>query len=172
MPNEIRYARAAIARRSPKARLYSAVPRSSQWPSTVTAQLVYRFSSAAFSSSVFWFAALRSLLSSSKYTGFSGEFLFKSSSDADEIASSRTGSGGTATGSRTGSGGDGGRAGAVPGALAGGGGMGRARGGIFLWHAARVISATSASAVAVSRAGFIGTPVIWTSQVFRYCRSW
>src|SRR4051812_25705314 len=132
MPSDTRYARAAIARRSPKARLYSAVPRSSQCPSIVTDQLGYFFSSAALASSAFCEAALRSLLSSSKYTGISGEFLFKSSSDADEIASSRTGSGGTTVGSLTGSGGAGGRVGLVDAVTGGGGGIGRATGGAFL----------------------------------------
>src|SRR5262249_3754832 len=89
------------------------------------------FRIAAFSSSVFWPAAPRSLLSSSKNTGLSGDVLFRSSSDADEIASSRTGSGGTIVGSLTGSGGAGGRAG-VAGADGGGGGIGRAtRRGFF-----------------------------------------
>src|SRR5438552_6013002 len=109
----------------------------------VTAQLEYRFSRAAFSSSAFCATGLRSLLSSSKYTGFSGELLFRSSSDADEIASSRTGSGGTTVGSATGSGGAGGRVGAAAVVVAGGG-AGRATGGVFLWHAAAVVIATTA----------------------------
>src|SRR2546427_446134 len=84
---------------------------------------------------IFCVIGLRSLLSRSKYTGFSGEFLFRSSSEADEIASSRTGSGGTTVGSATGSGGVGRREGAVV-AVVVGGGAGRATGGAFLWHAA------------------------------------
>src|SRR5216684_6516422 len=36
MPRETRYCLTAPARRSPRARLYSVEPRSSQWPSTVT----------------------------------------------------------------------------------------------------------------------------------------
>src|SRR5262245_46124828 len=109
MPSAIRYARALTARRSPNARLYSAVPRSSQWPSIVTAQLPYFLSSEAFSFSVCWASVDSSSLSYSKKTGLSGEFLFRSSSDAAAMASSRTGSGGTEVGSATGGGGGGGR---------------------------------------------------------------
>src|SRR5215467_14595470 len=105
MPSETRYARAADARRSPKARLYSAVPRSSQCPSIVTAQLLYRFSTPALSSRTFLPSGVISLLSSSKNTGFRGEFRFRSSSEADEIASLVTGSGGTGIGSSAGRGG-------------------------------------------------------------------
>src|SRR3954471_7678343 len=169
MPSETRYARAAIARRSPNARLYSAVPRSSQCPSIVTAQLVYRFSSEALSSSAFWFAALSSLLSSSKNTGFSGEFLFRSSSDADEIASSRTGSFGTAIGSETGTGGAGGRAG-VEGVAGGGGGIGRATGGVFLPHAAAPAQ-TTAHTITACRTVIVQSPVTLTSPAFHCCRT-
>src|SRR5206468_9677003 len=109
MPSDTRYARAATERRSPNARLYSAVPRSSQCPSIVTAQVEYFFNVAALSSSARCASDDRSLLSKSKKTGLSGELRFRSSSDADEIASSRTGSGGTTVGSATGSGGAGGR---------------------------------------------------------------
>jgi hypothetical protein len=82
----------------------------------------------------------------------SGEFLFRSSIDADEIASSRTGSGGTTVGSATGSGGAGGRVGVV---VAVGGGAGRATGGAFLWHAAAVVIATTTIRTVVHRADFI-----------------
>src|SRR3954454_6202568 len=111
MPSDTRYARAAAARRSPNARLYSAVPRSSQCPSMVTAQVPYRFNSAALASSARWPSGLKSLLSNSKNTGFNGEFRFRSSSDAEEIASFGTGSGGTLVGSTAGFGGAGGRVG-------------------------------------------------------------
>src|SRR4051812_31588527 len=140
IPSETRYARAAVARRSPNARLYSAVPVSSQCPSIVTAQLVYRFSSAALSSRAFWPSRLRSLLSSSKKTGFSGELRFKSSSEADEIASFGTGSGGTTVGSGTGSGGVGGRFGVAVPVVGGGGIAGRTTGGVFFPHARVVIT--------------------------------
>src|SRR5579862_6864865 len=130
MPSDTRYARAATARRSPNARLYSAAPRSSQCPSMVTVQVGYFFKMAAFALSTAWPSALMSLLSRSKKTGFIGELRFRSSSDADEIGSSWTGSGGTTAGSATGSGGAGGRvAGVVD---AGGGGVGRTTGGGFL----------------------------------------
>ena len=108
----------------------------------VTVQVAYRFRTPAFSSSVFCASVVSSLLSSSKNTGLSGEFLFRSSSDADEIASSRTGSGGTMVGS-----GDrltAARAAAAPcdeGSAAEV--AGRATGGLFLWHAAAVITASA-----------------------------
>src|SRR5438093_7123665 len=138
IPRDTRYARAVTARRSPNARLYSAVPRSSQCPSMVTAQVGYFFSTAAFSSSVFCAAPESWLLSNSNITGFSSELRLRSSSDADAIVSSRTGSDGTMVGSLTGSGGDGGR----PVGEDGGGGIGRATGPGFLWQAATLISTT------------------------------
>src|SRR5262249_11738528 len=97
------------ARRSPNARLYSALPRSSQWPSIVTAQVGFCFIVPAFSCSTACACSVISELSYSKNTGLSGELLFRSSSEADRTLGSRTGSGGTVTGSRTGSGGSGGR---------------------------------------------------------------
>src|SRR5262245_46223060 len=113
----------------------------------VTAQLGYFFNVAAFSSRVFCASALRSLLSYSKNTGFSGELRLRSSSEAEAIASSRTGSGGTTVGSATGSGGAGGRelplVDVVPG---GGGGIGRATGGVFLPHAATLMTMSSRTA--------------------------
>src|SRR5262249_38367490 len=102
----------------------------SQCPSIVTAQLAYFFSMAALSFSACCPADVSSSLSYSKKTGLSGEFLFRSSSDADPMLSSRTGSGGTFAGNRSGSGGRGGGGaeevgmGAVDG--------GRATGGLFL----------------------------------------
>src|SRR5438132_10109171 len=153
MPTDTRYVRAATARRSPKARLYSAVPRSSQCPSIVTVQLGYFFRTAASASSAAWPAALTSALSSSKNNGLSGELRFRSSSEADAMASSRAGSGGTTVGSATGCGGAGGR---VPGAVVVvGGGCGRAMGGFALWQASsvavRTIRTKSAAREAASR---------------------
>src|SRR5258705_2167986 len=58
---------AAFARRSPRARLYSLVPRSSQWPSTRT-RLSFDFSQAALVSSVFASVGRMSYLSKSKNT--------------------------------------------------------------------------------------------------------
>src|SRR5580693_8745975 len=99
----------------------------------VITQDVFRFSVAASSSSAARAATVRSLLSYSKNAGLSGELRLRSSSAADEMASALTGSCGTTVGSATGSGGAGGRA-AVDGADAaatGGGGMGRATGGLL-----------------------------------------
>src|SRR5581483_4269577 len=143
MPSDTRYVRAATARRSPRARLYSAVPRSSQCPSIVTVQVGYCLMTAALASSTARASAVRSLLSKSKNTGLSGELRLISSSDADEIASSATGSGGTTVGSATGSGGAGGRAADAAGAAAAGGGAGRATGGFLPPHAAASTATTT-----------------------------
>src|SRR5437764_6099968 len=92
----------------------------------------------------------RSLLSRSKKTGRNGEFRFNSSRDADDIASSRTGSGGTIDGSGTATGGAGGRVGAVSlaEAVAGGGGaVGRAIGAFLRPQAAAVSTTVITSAV-------------------------
>src|SRR3984893_16268522 len=58
---------AAFARRSPRARLYSLVPRSSQWPSIRT-RLSFDFSQAALVSSIFASGGRMSYLSKSKNT--------------------------------------------------------------------------------------------------------
>src|SRR3954464_8417715 len=134
----------------------------------VTVQPGYCFSTPALSLSARCASDVRSLLSYSKNAGLSGEFLFKSSSDAAEIASSRTGSGGTIVGSATGSGGAGGWFGAV---LGGGGGIGRVTGAVFLPQAA-ALSASTAKTHTRDRAAFIvSSPVIWTNPASRCCRS-
>src|SRR4029079_4172287 len=93
-------------------RLYSAVPRSSQWPSTETIQVGYCFIISAFLASTAWPSLLISALSNSKNTGARMPFLLISSSEPMS-ALDTDGSGGTATGgaSVTGSGGGGGRGG-------------------------------------------------------------
>src|SRR5665213_937337 len=58
----------AVARRLPSARLYSRVPRSSQWPSTVTVTLAYCFSHVAWRCSVCCPSDLMSEWSKSKNT--------------------------------------------------------------------------------------------------------
>src|ERR1700681_2103512 len=58
---------AAFARRSPRAKLYSLVPRSSQWPSIRT-RLSFDFSQAALVSSIFASVGRMSYLSKSKNT--------------------------------------------------------------------------------------------------------
>src|SRR3954453_9126992 len=111
----------------------------------VTVQAGYCFSTPALSLSARCASDVRSLLSYSKNAGLSGEFLFRSSSDADEIRSWRTGSGGTIVGSATGSGGAGGRdADPDPAVAGGGGGTGLATGG-FLPPQALTISTQSIS---------------------------
>src|SRR5262245_10857905 len=114
MPSDTRYSRAASARRSPNARLYSAVPRSSQCPSMVMIQAPYFLSTSALELRTDWPSDVTSELSYAKNTGRNGESRFRSSSDFDPIASSATGSAGTTVGSATGSGGAGGRGAAEP----------------------------------------------------------
>src|SRR5687767_14361325 len=130
MPSDIRYARADTARRSPSAKLYSAVPRSSQCPSIVITHDGYFLSTAALACRVARLGSLISALSNSKKTGCSGESRFKSSSERADTSSVGNGCGGI--GSRTGAG----RSGGVVDAVGGGGagGVGRATGGWLLRH--------------------------------------
>src|SRR3954470_20686217 len=144
MPRDTRYLRAASARRSPSARLYSAVPRSSECPSIVTIQVGYFFISSALLLSACWPAASMSSWSKAKKTGWNGEFLLRVSMSVDDSVSDVMGSAGTGTGSRTGSGGRGGRPPPVE-VTGGGGGIGRLTGGFFLPpHALTASSATIA----------------------------
>src|SRR5260370_2599836 len=62
---------ADFARRSPSARLYSLVPRSSQWPSIRTRWFALDFSHEAFASRTFASSAPMSYLSKSKWMSFS-----------------------------------------------------------------------------------------------------
>ena len=68
----------------PSARLYSAVPRSSQCPSIVITHDLYFFITSALPSRIFCASPEISELSKPKNTGLSGEFLLISSSEADE----------------------------------------------------------------------------------------
>src|SRR5690349_22655353 len=68
MPSETRKFLAELARRSPRARLYSRVPRSSAWPSTVTVKFGYCFRKPAQRSTVRRASGFRSDLSKSKNT--------------------------------------------------------------------------------------------------------
>src|SRR5581483_2245458 len=75
-PRLERYSFTALARREPSARLYSALPRESQWPSTEMVVLVHFFSqSASFWSGAFA-SSRRSALSRSKKTSDSGRSAF------------------------------------------------------------------------------------------------
>jgi hypothetical protein len=97
--------------------------------------------------------------------------LFKSSSDAEEIASSGTGSGGTMVGSATGSGGAGGRDGAV-GFAGGGGGAGRATGGFLPPQAtAAARDTTPIQTVRYRTTVIVDLQFISTSPASRCCRS-
>src|ERR1041385_8906109 len=68
-PWETRQFIVALARRSPSARLYSLVPRSSQWPS-ISTRLSFDFSHVALVSRIFASLARMSYLSKSKNTSF------------------------------------------------------------------------------------------------------
>src|ERR1051326_3768506 len=68
-PWETREFIVALARRSPSARLYSLVPRSSQWPS-ISTRLSFDFSHVALVSRIFASLARMSYLSKSKNTSF------------------------------------------------------------------------------------------------------
>src|SRR4030095_4563856 len=106
---DARYALTALARRSPSARLYSAVPRSSQCPSTVIAHVEYFFSTSASAVATARPVSSSSALSSGKKIGFSGELRFKSSSDRLATESSpRRGATGTESSTRWGGAGRGG----------------------------------------------------------------
>src|SRR6267143_3625127 len=67
----------ALARRSPSERLYSLVPRSSQWPSMSTSMVALLFSHAALASSALASAGRISYLSKSKLTSFSSVIVRK-----------------------------------------------------------------------------------------------
>src|SRR5688572_227569 len=134
----MRYVRAATARRSPRARLYSAVPRSSQWPSIVITHVGYFLRMAAFACRIVRLASFTSELSYSKKIGCSGESRLRSSSDLPDTSSAGSGCGGI--GSRTGGGGSGGSVDAVGGG--GAGGVGRATGGWLFRQPATPINRT------------------------------
>src|SRR5215470_7117747 len=82
---------AAFARRSPSARLYSGVPRSSQWPSMSSRARGLALSQLALASSVFVSAGRMSYLSKSKLTSLSAEFSPNSRGDTRPALSVRAG---------------------------------------------------------------------------------
>src|SRR4051812_45488938 len=135
MPSDTRQVLAASARFSPSARLYSAVPRSSQCPSMVITHVGYFLRMPALVLSACCDAPSTSKLSSGKNTGWNGEFLLMTSRSPPTSGSSlMVGSGGTGVRSGTGVGGAGG---GLPGVVVvlGGGGSGLETGGFFLPHA-------------------------------------
>src|SRR4030095_4404440 len=118
IPWETRWFIVDFARRSPSARLYSLVPRSSQCPSMRTRLLALDFSHVALPSRVFASSARTSYLSKSKYTSLR----FASSENS-------LGRGGVAAGAAaTGGGGGGAPGGGARGGRAGGAGAGGRRG--------------------------------------------
>src|SRR6185312_9586076 len=72
IPSDERNSRAAWARFAPRARLYSLVPRSSQWPSISTRAEGLLLSQSAFARSVARASVLRSYRSKSNITSLSG----------------------------------------------------------------------------------------------------
>src|SRR6266487_6780529 len=142
-PRFVRYSFTAFARRDPRARLYSALPRESQCPSTLTCVLVHFF----IQSASFWsrpFASSRiSDLSRSKRTSSSGRSSLSCATDLRaKISSSVRGRGAGAGAGGGGAGGGGGVTGAV--GVGGGGGAGAA-GGTFLWQPATTKARTRLS---------------------------
>src|SRR3954464_12116181 len=126
MPSDTRYVLAASALFSPSARLYSAVPRSSQCPSIVITHDGYFFRRAALVLKACCAVPSTSKLSRGKNTGWNGEFLLMMSrSPLTSGSSVIRGSGGIGVVSGTGVGGAGGGAG-VGGPDGGGGGGGGA----------------------------------------------
>src|SRR5688572_31670086 len=137
MPSDSRYVLTATARRSPSARLYSAVPRSSQCPSTVIIHVGYFRITAALAVTTARPASSSSALSSGKNAGLNGESRLRSSSDRALMPSSAIASGSGGTGNASvvglGAGGDAG----VTGPPVGGTGC-VSGGGCALLHAAAV----------------------------------
>src|SRR5262245_50403541 len=82
---------AAFARRSPSARLYSGVPRSSQWPSISKRARGLDLSQLALASRVFASAGRISYLSKSKLMSLSAEFSANSRGDTRPALSVRAG---------------------------------------------------------------------------------
>src|SRR5262245_30687633 len=140
-PRFVRYSFTALARREPRARLYSALPRESQCPSTLICVLVHFFIQSAFFCSRGFASSRISDLSRSKYTSSSSRV---SSSvvlraKISSSVSARVGGGGTGAGG-------GGGGGGVTGAAGGGGGGGAgAGGGTFLWQPAAATARTRLS---------------------------
>src|SRR4029453_9467155 len=83
----------AFARRSPRARLYSLVPRSSQCPSISTRFSAFDFSQEALASSVFASSGRMSYLSNSKWTSFRASMAANSFGEGRGAAGPASGAG-------------------------------------------------------------------------------
>src|SRR6266850_6660962 len=116
---------AALARRSPRARLYSLVPRSSQCPSISVSWPGLAFSQATLASSVLASAGRIADESKAKYTGLRASLILYSSAGAGAggagagVAASGAGAGaaGTGVGAGAGAAGGGAEATVIPGRL-------------------------------------------------------
>src|SRR5258705_2059426 len=136
MPSATRYVLTATARSSPSARLYSAVPRSSQCPSTVTTHVGYFFMMSALPDTIARPASSSSELSSPKNAGLNGESRFRSSSERLPMVSSLIAGTGTDSSTRCGVGAGDADDGDGAGVETAGGGDGCVTGaGFFLAHA-------------------------------------
>src|SRR6188508_2033732 len=112
MPSETRYVLAERARRSPKAKLYSAVPRSSLCPSIVTAHVEYFLSTSALAIRTFCPSSSMASLSYLKKTGARIPFLLTVSISSPASGSEETtGVSGGSTGGGSGGVGGAGRVG-------------------------------------------------------------
>src|SRR5262249_1215353 len=83
----------AFARRSPRARLYSLVPRSSQWPSISTRFSAFDFSHEALASSVLASSGRTSYLSKSKWMSLRASTAAKSFGEGRGAAGPASGAG-------------------------------------------------------------------------------
>src|SRR4029450_7737376 len=132
----------AFARRSPRARLYSLVPRSSQWPSISTRFSAFDLSHEALASSVLESSGRMSYLSNSKWMSFRA-------STAENSFGEGRGAAGPASGG-----------GAGAGRLGGGGGRGAGGGRRAAGARGTGGGAGAGAAVAAVVAGFFAQPLM------------
>src|SRR5262249_36780429 len=145
-------------RRVPSARLYLALPRESQWPSTVTCVLVQRFIQSALRWRIGRASSRIVDSSRSKCTVPSGISAFNCANVfCAKSCSSVSGAGGRGA---AGGGGGGGGGGGVGAAAGGGGGGAGAGAGTFLWQPASAIAELSTATVASVRKRIIVTLLV------------
>src|SRR5215510_10766018 len=171
-PRDTRYVCVAFARRSPRARLYSAVPRSSQWPSIKTSSLGLAVSQAAFASRIFASPGRMSALSKSKWMGLSAASAWYWLGGAGGCgAGAATGGAGAGAGvGATGAGVGAGAGGAV--ATVGGGADATGTNGRFAHPLTTKTTATLVSKATLVRINLLSVSpatYIMTMETFAYC---
>src|SRR5580765_3027477 len=148
-----------MARRPPSARLYSALARESQCPSTVTTALVHRFKKSAFFCRIGRPSSRIVDSSRSKKTSPSGRSEFSWATDfCAKICSSVSVAGAGAGAGGGGGGGGGGGAGAAAGGGAGNGG------GTFLAQPATASAVVSATIESVNRTRVMFTLLVQSAS--------